>query len=123
MSHKVLLVDDNEDLLLITQIILKGQGLHVLTARTREEAEHKIRIHHPDLLLLDLHLDNDNGNEFCKQLKTNPFNYDLRVILMSGDEFSTIQGFSADDFLSKPFDFDDLLEKVQRQLITENVGV
>ncbi|RYY61293.1 MAG: response regulator, partial [Chitinophagaceae bacterium] len=56
MNPKILLVDDNEDLLLVTQIILKGQGYETFLARSAAEAERKIRTHQPALVLLDVGL-------------------------------------------------------------------
>ena len=112
MNPKILLVDDNEDLLLITQIILKGQGYEIFLARTLEEAERKIRIHQPALLLLDVCIGEDDGRLFCQKLKTDRDTENLRVILMSGDDCEENRLSIADDFLSKPFDFNELLTKV-----------
>jgi two-component system response regulator VicR len=117
MSGKILLVDDNTDLLMITQIILKGQGYETVLARSVEEAERKIRIHQPSLLLLDVRIGDDDGRVFCKQLKSD--GHDMRVILMSGDDCLEYRKAAADDFLPKPFDFNELLSKVQNQLVAE----
>lgn len=112
MNPKILLVDDNEDLLLITQIILKGQGYEIFLARTLEEAERKIKIHQPALLLLDVCIGDDDGRLFCQKVKTNPDLAPLRVILMSGNDSEENRLHIADDFLPKPFDFNELLTKV-----------
>lgn len=117
MSDKILLVDDNTDLLLITQIILKGQGYDTVLARSLEEAVRKVRIHHPALVLLDICIGDGDGRQFCRQLKSD--DSDIRVILMSGDDCLEYRKAAADDFLSKPFDFDELLLKVQTQLMAE----
>lgn len=116
MKEKILLLDDNEDLLLITQIILKGQGYEVFLARTVEEAERKIKIHQPALILMDVFICEEDGREFCKQLKANPDTAGIRVILMSGDDINADASASVgDDFLPKPFDYNDLVGKVERQ--------
>ena len=112
MNPKILLVDDNEDLLLITQIILKGQGYEIFLARSVEEAERKIKIHQPALLLLDVCIGEEDGRVFCQKLKTSSEYNHLRVILMSGDDCEENRLSIADDFLSKPFDFNELLTKV-----------
>jgi len=116
MTPKILLVDDNQDLLLITQIILKGLGYETFLAGSVEEAERKIKIHQPQLLLLDICIGDDDGVAFCKQLKANPATNSIHVILMSGDDCNTAGLESSDDFLSKPFDFNELVSKVQQQL-------
>jgi CheY-like chemotaxis protein len=115
MNEKILLVDDNEDLLLITRIILKGQGYHTVLATSTDEAVKKIRIHNPSLMLLDICICNEDGRELCYQLKQNPETRDLRIILMSGND---CQQHDADDFLPKPFNYDELIQKVERQLAT-----
>jgi two-component system, OmpR family, response regulator VicR len=119
MQPKILLVDDNEDLLLVTQIILKGQGYETFLARSAAEAERKIRVHTPSLLLLDVGLEDENGNEFCRRLRQDPGTRDLRVILMSGDDIWSSCREAADDFLPKPFDFNQLIDKVHAQLLAE----
>lgn len=117
MSDKILLVDDNTDLLMITQIILKGQGYETILARSLEEAERKVRIHQPALVLLDICIGDGDGRAFCRQLKAD--DQDIRVILMSGDDCLEYKKAAADDFLPKPFDFNELLSKVQNQLMAE----
>lgn len=112
MNPKILLVDDNEDLLLITQIILKGQGYEIFLARTLEEAERKIKIHQPILLLLDVSIGTDDGRDLCQKIKMSEELNHLRIILMSGDDSEENHLSIADGFLSKPFDFNELLTKV-----------
>ncbi len=116
MNPKILLIDDNKDLLLITQIILKGQGYETFLAGSIEEAERKIQIHQPSLLLLDVCIGDGDGREFCRQLKTSSSTNDLHVILMSGDECYKDSDCMGDDFLVKPFDFNELVTKVQQQV-------
>jgi two-component system alkaline phosphatase synthesis response regulator PhoP len=117
MDTKILLVDDNEDLLKITQIILKAQGYDVFLATTIEEAACKIRIHQPALLLLDVSVcEKEDGRTYCQQLKEEAATKDIRIILMSGNEYDGHEWNGADDFLLKPFDFNMLVEKVALQL-------
>lgn len=121
MNPKILVVDDNEDLLLVTQIILKGQGYDTFLARSAAEAERKISIHQPALLLLDVGLGDEDGRAFCERLRAEAPTRDLRVILMSGDDTWSDCRASADDFLPKPFDFNELIDKVQQQLLAEDL--
>jgi DNA-binding response OmpR family regulator len=116
--QKILLLDDNKDLLQIVQIILKGQGYETVLATCIEEAEQKIRIHKPSLILMDVFISDQDGREFCNQLKCNHETQSIRVILMSGSELdmAMMSRVNADDFMSKPFDFNDLLSRVQRQM-------
>jgi two-component system alkaline phosphatase synthesis response regulator PhoP len=117
MNHKILLVDDNEDLLKITQIILKAQGYETFLATSIEEAGRKLKIHQPALLLLDVSVcAQDDGRDYCRQLKEEAATKGIRIILMSGNEYDGAELSEADDFLQKPFDFTQLTEKVAVQL-------
>ena len=115
-NTKILLLDDNRDLLQIIQIILKGQGYDTVLASSIEEARTKIRIHKPCLILMDLFIAEQDGSKFCSELKANE-EY-LKIILMSGYDpnASIINNSGADDFMVKPFDYSDLLNRVQRQM-------
>lgn len=113
MNEKILLVDDNEDLLMITRIILKGQGYQAVLATSTDEALRKIKIHQPSLILLDVCICNEDGRELCERLKHDPLTSYLRIIMMSG--YDAEPGL-ADDFLPKPFNYDELIYKVERQM-------
>lgn len=69
MQKRILLVDDNEDLLLITQVILKSQGYMVDLAKTIGEAETAMAGGFPALILLDVNLCGEDGAAFCRELK------------------------------------------------------
>lgn len=116
MNDKILLVDDNQDLLMITRIILKGQGYNAFLAASLEDAQRKIKIHQPSLILLDVCLNDGDGRDFCQQLKAHPDTNNLRIILMSGHDDCAYDKITADDFLPKPFDYNELIEKVDRHL-------
>ena len=117
-SQKVLLLDDNKDLLQILQIILKGQGFETILASSIEEAALKIKIHKPPLILMDVFISDEDGREFCNKLKQTDETSHIRVILMSGIDsnlgLATTMG--ADDFMQKPFDYNDLIARVQKQM-------
>ena len=117
MHSKILLVDDNEDLMKITQLILKSQGHESVVATSVEEAERKIRIYKPTLILLDIGLPIEDGIAFCRRLKNNIVTRFIRVLLMSGRDVSHSEIKPADGFLPKPFDFNDLTRKVTQQLM------
>lgn len=117
MQKQILLVDDNEDLLLITQVILKSQGYKVELATTIAEAETAMAAGLPALILMDVNLDGEDGTAFCRELKAAPATKEVRIILMSGDDDASVLARSgADDFLPKPFDFSELVERVSKQV-------
>jgi len=111
---KILLLDDNRDLLQIVQIILKGQGYETVLASSIEEATMKIKIHRPVLILMDVWLSDQDGYQFCGQIKNDPETNNIRIIMMSGDDYNQgmISYAHADDFMQKPFDYNDLVGKV-----------
>ena len=117
-EKKILLLDDNKDLLLIVQIILKGQGYEVVQACCIDEALQKIKIHKPSLIMMDVFIKEEDGRELCSQLKNDPDTSSIKIILMSGieSENGNLQAIGADDFIPKPFDYDDLLQRVNRQM-------
>ncbi len=118
-DKKILLLDDNKDLLLIVQIILKAQGYEVVQACCVDEAAQKIKIHHPSLILMDVFIKEEDGREFCSRLKRDSATDDIRVIMMSGIEAEneSLYAIGADDFIPKPFNYDELLDKVERQMM------
>lgn len=117
MQKRILLVDDNEDLLLITQVILKSGGYTVDLAQTVEEAKAAMAAALPHLILMDVNLCGEDGAAFCRELKAAAATKDVPVLLMSGDDdHPALAGSGADGFLAKPFDFSELVDKVSRQL-------
>lgn len=125
MQKRILLVDDNEDLLLITQVILKSGGYAVDLAQTVDEAQTAIAASLPHLIILDMNLCGEDGAAFCRQIKAAAATRDVPVILMSGDDdHPSLTGSGADDFLAKPFDFSELTARVERQLtpLRQQVG-
>jgi DNA-binding response OmpR family regulator len=120
MKKKILLVDDNTDLLLITQVILKGQGYEVALATTVDEAKTAIATAMPSLILMDVNLCGEDGSAFCKELKADPDTRDIKVILMSGDDdWRLVTDSESDDFLPKPFDFNELITRVEKQFAAQ----
>ena len=117
-NSKILLVDDNKDLLQVMQIILKGQGYETVLAQSVEEAERKIKVHHPALILMDICLGKDDGRVFCSQLKQDDDTNDIPVVLMSGLETDDLKDNDimdlADDFLPKPLQFNELVGTVRQ---------
>lgn len=119
-DRKILLLDDNRDLLQILQIILKGQGFDTVLASSIPEAELKIKIHNPALILMDVFISDQDGREYCNHLKTDALTNQIRVILMSGSELnmSMMSRVMADDYMEKPFDYNDLVSRVERQMFS-----
>jgi DNA-binding response OmpR family regulator len=69
---------------------------------------------------MDVFIKDEDGRELCSQLKKNNETAAIKIIMMSGIETdnSSLYTIGADDFMPKPFDYDDLLQRVQRQMVS-----
>lgn len=105
-SRKILVADDEPDILEIIQYNLIKEGYEVITARDGYEALAKTRATQPDLVMLDIMMPRKNGVEVCEILRAQPaYNNTLIIFLTAlNDESSHIKGLEtgADDYISKP---------------------
>jgi len=118
MAHKILLVDDDVGIIEAVEMILENEGFEVKKLTESIKAEETMKDYRPDLIMLDLRMPKINGEELCIQLKKNDKYKDIPVIILSAsnktEEISKNCG--ADDFLPKPFDMDDLIAIVNKNL-------
>jgi DNA-binding response OmpR family regulator len=117
--YKVLLVDDDPDLLEMVVMALSKQGYAISSisnGRTFFDVIHSFK---PDLILLDIFLGDADGRTLCQQLKQATDQKDIPVILYSAGNIPryTIENSLADDFVTKPFDIKQLAEKIQSMLV------
>ena len=115
MKKRVLVVDDSEAILEVVKMTLEMAGYEVATSLTGEcfrQMENDL----PDLILLDVLLQGEDGRELCGQLKGRQQTGHIPVILFSAHmpANSATQAYRADDFLTKPFRRKDLLDLVAR---------
>jgi DNA-binding response OmpR family regulator len=119
MAKKILIVDDNELMIEVMTYILISNGYEVISFNHGENIFNDIRANHPDLVILDALLPGMDGRDICKLIKLNKNTQDLPVIICSGsddiDESLTQKG-APNDVLHKPFDINNLIEKVEYQL-------
>ncbi len=117
MAKRILVVDDEPDLLKVLLYRLKKTGYEVLGGVNGQEALGLARQIIPDLIILDIYLPIINGVEVAKQLKSNEQLKHIPIILISAttqkivDEFKESQ---ADDYLTKPFEPEELIAKVKK---------
>jgi two-component system phosphate regulon response regulator PhoB len=107
MAKRILVVDDEPDILELTRMSLVRDGYEVETAATGDEALASLRRGRPDLVVLDLMLPDRPGTDVCRSIRTTPELADVPVIMLTarGDEVDRIVGFElgADDYVTKPF--------------------
>jgi DNA-binding response OmpR family regulator len=115
-QKKILVVDDEPDILEFLQIIFEEAGYLVITTEKGDYLEKLKSNPLPDLVLLDMLLSGKDGREIVKDLKNQARTRHIPVIMFSAHPSAqkTALGAGADDFVEKPFDIDSLLEKVQR---------
>ena len=115
---KILVVDDDLDILSVMEILLSMKGFEVMINSRGENTFPKIDAFKPDLILLDVLISGYDGRVICKQLKSDAKTKHIPVIMFSAhpSAASTISDYGADDFISKPFDLDNLVKKVNKQL-------
>lgn len=115
-GKKILIADDEPDILEIVGYNLGNEGYEIVTARDGEDALQKAKAFKPDLIILDVMMPNKNGMEVCRLLRLNPdFQQTLIIFLTAvNDEISHIKGleYGADDYISKPVSPKILISKV-----------
>ena len=121
MAKKVLLVDDEDDLLRLVSITLGGDDRYeLLLARDGEAALDIARREKPDLILLDIMMPEMNGFEVCRQLKTELATSGIGIVMLTamGQAVDRQRGrqVGADDYFTKPFSPTALLDKVEEVL-------
>jgi len=106
-KERILVVDDEEDILELVRYNLAGEGFEVICADTGEQALKVAGSEQPDLIVLDLMLPGINGIEVAKALKSDDRTSDIPIIMLTakGEEADVVLGLEtgADDYVTKPF--------------------
>jgi len=117
MYKKVLVIEDDKEILNIISLVLEGDG-HITILSSSGAVLQDIKGIKPDLILMDEWLGTELGSNLCRKLKSDPATNDIPVILISA--LSTIDRIAleagADAFISKPFDIVELSETVNRYI-------
>jgi len=132
-DSRILIVDDNDNILEILEDILSLEGFTVETCMQSEEALERGRTNPPDLFLLDIRMPGIDGIELCRQFKSDSVTASVPVIFISGlmGMEEKVQGFRAGgaDYITKPFHNLDVLVRVnthiqlrKREILLENMN-
>ncbi len=120
MTHKILVVEDEPDLLDLVVWNLKKEGFQAVRAGTGEQALDLARDERPDLILLDLMMPGLDGLEVCRRLKANEATASIPVVMVTAraEESDAVVGLSvgADDYVKKPFGVKELVARVRAVL-------
>jgi two-component system alkaline phosphatase synthesis response regulator PhoP len=127
---KILIADDEPDILEIIQFNLAAEGYEVITAKNGDEAIEQAKKHLPDLIILDVMMPGKTGIETCNILRAQPVFKETLIIFLSAlsDEGTEIRGLEsgADDYLTKPIRPKILISKIValfRRLKKENKSI
>lgn len=117
-KHRILVIDDDVDILSVMTISLKDQGFDVEGTLNGEEVINKVDKFKPDLIIMDIFLSGTNGKEICKKLKQAKKTASIPIILISAHRQlrDTVKECGANGFINKPFDNADLLYGVDNFL-------
>jgi len=119
-KQRVLVVDDNKDIVRVVQRILSGKGYELSAAYDGERALEMARELLPDLILLDVMMPRVDGLEVCRKLKADEKTAGIMIILVTGRGSleHLVQGFEAgaDDYIPKPFHMPELLARTRSAL-------
>ncbi len=121
-SKKILIVDDDPDLVLATRLVLESEGYEVEEAATGEEALDKMRADKPDLVFMDVMMANPlDGYHTTQTIADDPELNDVPIVMVSSiatsqyaETFPTNQHLDIREFISKPIEPEELLKKAKR---------
>ena len=125
-SHSILIVDDNHNNLEVLSETLTRAGFQVAVAIDGENAIEQIQYYKPELILLDVMMPGIDGYQTCQQIKSNPDTFDIPIIFMTAlsDTEHKVRGFAigAVDYITKPFQREEVLARVRVQLQLRNLA-
>jgi excisionase family DNA binding protein len=126
-KRKVLLVDDDVELVeLMTKVLEEDGRFEVRIASNGFDAGMMVKEYRPDLIVLDVMLPDINGKEVCHRVRADTTLEDVRILCISGmieeDKVHELKLSGADDFLHKPFDIEELIDRMCTLLEIEHVS-
>ncbi len=120
MAHKILIVDDEPNIIISLEFLMKKEGFEVAVAIDGDEALAKVASFGPDLMLLDVMMPKKSGFEVCEALRADPTNAGLQIVMLTakGRDTEVAKGLAigADAYVTKPFSTKELVAKVKSML-------
>ncbi len=120
MATKILIADDEPNIVISLEFLLRREGYEVVVAHDGVQALERVRAEHPDLAILDVMMPNRNGFEVCQDLRQDPEFKTLRIMMLTAKgrdtEVSKGLALGADVYMTKPFATRDLIAKVKALL-------
>jgi len=120
MAKRILVVDDEPNIVLSLEYLMQQAGYEVTTATDGAQALDAIKAAPPDLVLLDVMMPKHDGYEVCQLVRNHPEWREVKIVMLTarGREVEREKGLSlgADDYITKPFATQELIEKVRQVL-------
>lgn len=115
-SIKILLVDDEPNILIPLEFLVQQQGYQVIKATNGLEALAAVETHHPDIMVLDVMMPGMDGFEVARKIRENEDFDDLRIIFLTakGTQQDRFAGYDSggEIYITKPFDNEDLINTI-----------
>jgi DNA-binding response OmpR family regulator len=116
-NNTIVIVDDDANIRTLLTVNLAAQGFSIETAADGKEAIDKIRANPPWLIILDVMMPDVDGWEVCKYVRDDPDLEKVKIVMLTArdterDKLIGRQVLKADEYLTKPFDIDVLLSKI-----------
>lgn len=122
---KILVVDDDKDLMEVIKSLLTKRGFEVKTNANWEDGFNVLQTFKPQVILLDVFLSGIDGLDICRQLKSRVQTRDIPIIIFSGYPRvaeAVIYEYGADDFIAKPFEVNELIVKLH-SVLSQKAGL
>jgi len=121
MEEKILIIEDEEDLVKGLKLNLADEGYKVDWASNGEEGLRKAMEETPDLIILDIMLPKKNGLDVCRELRQKHVTIPIIMLTAKGEEIDKVVGLEigADDYMTKPFSIRELLARIKAHLRRE----
>ena len=120
MDKKVLIADDEQNIVISLEFLMKREGYQVEVANDGEEAVRRIRASRPDLVLLDVMMPKKSGFEVCQEIRSDPEMAGVRILMLTakGRDTEVAKGLAlgAVAYMTKPFSTRELVDKVRSLL-------
>jgi len=115
---RILIVDDDEDLLLVMNLSLKSEGFDVQISYNGDGFYEILKTQRPDVILLDITMDGVEGGALCKRVKADAGTRNIVVFMFSANRNieQIAQACGAEGFITKPFEMEDLHQKIRDSL-------